>query len=105
MDMGVHCVDLIRYITGLEVTNVAGMIGNQIFSYKVEDAGAILMRLSNGATAYVDANFNIPDDAAVCKLEIYGTKGSFFAEGTVSQEEAEIAILRAADDRLRRFAI
>lgn len=98
MDMGVHCVDLIRYITGLEVTNVAGMIGNQIFSYKVEDAGAILMRLSNGATAYVDANFNIPDDAAVCKLEIYGTKGSFFAEGTVSQEEAGIAILRTADD-------
>ncbi|MBQ0101881.1 MAG: Gfo/Idh/MocA family oxidoreductase [Firmicutes bacterium] len=98
MDMGVHCIDLIRYITGLEVTDVDGMIGNQVFKYGVEDAGAILMRLSNGATAYVDANFNIPDDAAVCKLEIYGTKGSFFAEGTIGQAETGTAILRAADD-------
>ena len=98
MDMGVHCVDLIRFITGLEITEVSGMVGNQVFKYGVEDAGAMLMRLSNGATAYVDANFNIPDDAAVCKLEIYGTKGSFFAEGTIAQDEAGEAILRAADD-------
>lgn len=98
MDMGVHCIDLIRYITGLEVTAVDGMIGNQVFGYAVEDAGAVLMRLSNGATAYVDANFNIPDDAAICKLEIYGTKGSFTAEETVSQDEAGTAVWRIADD-------
>lgn len=97
MDMGIHCVDLIRFITGLEVTAVDGMIGNQVFNYSVEDAGAMLMRLSNGAVAYVDANFNIPDDAAVCKLEFYGTKGSFFAEGTIAQDEAGVAILREAD--------
>lgn len=98
MDMGVHCVDLIRFITGLEITEVSGMVGNQVFVYGVEDAGAMLMRLSNGATAYVDANFNIPDDAAVCKLELYGTKGSFFCEGTIAQDEAGTAILRASDD-------
>ena len=45
------------------------------------------MRMENGAIAYVDANFNIPDDAAVCKLEIYGTEGSIFAEGTIGQVE------------------
>ena len=98
MDMGVHCVDLIRYITGLEVSDVSGMIGNQVFKYGVEDAGSILMRLSNGANAYVDANFNIPDDAAVCKLEFYGTKGSIFAEGTVSQIEGGTATVLRSDD-------
>ncbi len=94
MDMGVHCVDLIRYITGLEVAEAAGICGNQVFKYSVEDAGGVIMRLSNGAIAYVDANFNIPDAAAKCKIEFYGTKGSIFAQGTISQVEGgEIEVL------------
>lgn len=87
MDLGVHSVDLIRYITGLNITESAGFVGNQIFKYSVEDAGGVMMRLENGAIAYVDANFNIPDSAARCKLEFYGTKGSIFAQGTMSQVE------------------
>ncbi len=100
MDLGVHCIDLIRYITGLEVTQAAGLVGNQIFNYSVEDAGGVIMRLSNGAVAYVDAAFNIPDAAAKCKIEFYGTKGSIFAQGTISQVEGgEIEVL-CTDDSL-----
>lgn len=87
MDMGIHCIDLIRYITGLEIAEVKGMVGNQIFKYSVEDAGAAIYKMENGALCYVDANFNIPDAAAKCKIEFYGTKGSIFAEGTISQVE------------------
>ncbi len=98
MDMGVHCVDLIRYITGLEVEEAAGFKGNQVFNYSVEDAGCVIFRLNNGATAYVDANFNIPDAAAKCKIEFYGTKGSIFAQGTISQVEGgEIEVLCTDD--------
>ena len=100
MDMGIHCIDLIRYITGLEITEVCGMTGNQIFKYNAEDAGAAVFRLENGALCYVDANFNIPDAAAKCKLEFYGTKGSIFAEGTISQEEGgriEVLCVENAD--------
>lgn len=100
MDMGVHCVDLIRYITGLEVVEAAGLVGNQVFKYSVEDGGCVICRLENGATMYVDANFNIPDAAAKCKIEFYGTKGSIFAQGTISQVEGgEIEIL-VCDDSL-----
>ncbi len=87
MDMGIHCIDLIRYITGLEVKAVTGMTGNQIFKYNAEDAGAAVFKLENGAMCYVDANFNIPDAAVKCKIEFYGTKGSIVAEGTIAQEE------------------
>lgn len=87
MDMGIHCVDLLQYISGLKATEVTSMSGTQIFNYEIEDGGSIIMKMENGALAYVDANFNIPDDAAVCKLEIYGTEGSVFAEGTISQVE------------------
>lgn len=88
MDMGIHCIDLIRYITGAEFTDVAGIVDNQVFEYNgVEDAGYIVSRLSNGAVAYVGANFNIPDEIAKCALEFYGTAGSLTATGTLSQIE------------------
>lgn len=88
MDMGIHCIDLIRYITGAEFTDVAGIVDNQVFEYNgVEDAGYIVSRLSNGAVAYVGANFNIPDEIAKCALEFYGTAGSITATGTLSQIE------------------
>ena len=98
MDMGVHCIDLIRYISGLEIVEAAGFVGNQIFKYDVEDAGGVIFRLENGAIGYVDANFNIPDAAAKCKLEFYGTKGSIFAQGTLSQEEGGEVEILCADD-------
>lgn len=98
MDMAIHCIDLIRYISGQEVVEAAGLVGNQVFKYNVEDAGGVIMRLSNGAVAYVDANFNIPDAAAKCKMEFYGTKGSIFAQGTVSQVEGgEMEVLCTGD--------
>lgn len=86
-DMGIHCIDILQYISGLKAKEVASISGTQIFSYEVEDAGGLLMRMENGAIAYVDANFNIPDAAAICKLEIYGTEGSITAEGTIAQDE------------------
>ncbi len=86
-DMGIHCIDILQYISGLKAKEIASISGTQIFNYEVEDAGGILMRMENGAIAYVDANFNIPDDGAICKLEIYGTEGSITAEGTIAQDE------------------
>jgi len=88
MDMGIHCIDLICFISGLEVSEVAAFTSNQVFSYEVESAASVIMRMENGALAYVDAAFNIPDDATVCKLEIYGTEGSAVIEGSLGQEES-----------------
>lgn len=85
IDMGVHCIDLIEYITGAKTTKVVGFNETKSFKYDVDDSSNILLKLSNGATAYVDSHFNIPDAAAKCRLEIYGTKGSILAEGTIGQ--------------------
>jgi len=87
MDMGVHCIDLLQYIIGDNVTSVSALIGTKTFEYEVEDSATVLMKFANGAYATVDSNFNIPDNAAECRLEIYGTKGSILASGTISQVE------------------
>ncbi len=87
VDMGIHCIDLLQYISGLKAEAVSCFAQTQTFNYPVDDSAALLMKMNNGSTAYVDANFNIPDDAARCRMEFYGTKGSMLAEGTIGQDE------------------
>lgn len=87
MDMGVHCIDLIEYITGGKTVRTAAFNKTKTFSYNVDDSSSVLIDLDNGVTAFVDSNFNIPDDAAFCRMEFYGTKGSILCEGTIGQVE------------------
>lgn len=88
MDMGIHCIDLLQYLTGLKAEVACGFCGNQIFQYPdTEDAGTVAMKMNNGAMFNVEANFNIPDSVGGCKFEIYGTEGSIISEGTIGQLE------------------
>ena len=98
MDMGIHCIDLLQYISGAKVRSVSALLGTKTFNYDTEDSASVLMEFSNGAYGYVDSNFNIPDDAAECRLEIYGTKGSILAAGTISQAEGGTFNLTLSDN-------
>ncbi len=98
VDMGIHVIDLIHYITGLKAVEVAAFNQTQTFNYDVDDSSNVIMKMDNGAVAYVDSNFNIPDAASVAKLEIYGTKGSIVASGTLAQDEVGTVNILIADD-------
>jgi len=98
MDMGVHCIDLLQYIIDDKVASVSALVGTKTFAYEVEDSATVLMQFKNGAYATVDSNFNIPDNAAECRLELYGTKGSILASGTISQVEGGALHLFLAQD-------
>ena len=100
VDMGIHCIDLLQYITGLKATEVAAFNKTQTFNYEVDDSSTVIMNMDGGAIAMVDSNFNIPDAAAKCKLEIYGTKGSIMASGTISQVEGGDVEVLISDDAL-----
>ena len=100
MDMGVHCIDLIQYLTSSKAIKVACLKATKTFKYEVEDSASILMEMDNGAFCYVDTNFNIPDAAGRGRLEIYGTKGSMLAEGTIGQVEGGKLDVVLSDDRL-----
>lgn len=88
MDMGIHCVDLLQYMTGLTATEVTAFCGNQIFEYPdTEDGATAIMRMTNGALFTVEANFNVSDEFGGCRFDIYGTRGCITAEGTLGQTE------------------
>ena len=98
MDMGIHAIDLLQYISGLEAVECTGFAYNQTFGYSADDSSSVIMKMNNGALAYVDSNFNVPDAAAKCPLEFYGTKGSITAVGTLGQSERGTVELISADD-------
>ena len=77
MDLAIHCVDLIQYVTGSKAKKVAELTGTKTFRYEVDDSGSLLFETENGAYCYVDCNFNIPDAAARCRFEIYGDWGTW----------------------------
>lgn len=87
MDMGVHLIDLIQYITGEKIVSVAAFNDTMTFNYEVEDASALLAKLESGAYVNVNSNFNIPDEAAKWRMEFYGTQGRIICDETIGQVE------------------
>lgn len=87
MDLAVHCMELFHQITGDDIAECKSYFATNSFSYEVEDSAVIIFKSKTGILGHIDVNFNIPDNCAASKLEIYGTEGSIYAEGTLSQEE------------------
>lgn len=87
MDLAVHCMELFTAVTGDTIDKYKAFFATRSFQYEVEDSAVITFKSEGGILGHIDVNFNIPDNAAASRLEIYGTDGSLFAEGTLSQEE------------------
>jgi predicted dehydrogenase len=87
MDMGGHCLDLLEMFFG-HVARVSCFIGNTVHSYRSEDSAVATLFFANGALATVDTFFCIPDAGSKNVLELYGSKGSILAQGTIGQGAA-----------------
>lgn len=84
IDMGNHCIDLLEMFFG-KVKEVQCLTSRIVHKYPVEDTALVNLRFSNGALGIVDNCFSIPDASSENRLEIYGTKGSILAKGTIGQ--------------------
>ncbi len=85
MDMGVHCIDLLQYILGTRAKEVAAFQDTLSFHYSVEDSSTVLIRMENGTHCVVQSNFNIPDEAAKSRIEIFGDRGSLIGSNILGQ--------------------
>ena len=87
IDMGGHCIDLLEMFFG-RITRVSCFINNSVHSYKSEDSATAMLFFETGALATVDTFFCIPDNSSKNVLELYGSKGSVLAKGTIGQAPA-----------------
>ncbi len=84
MDMGSHCIDLLEMFFG-KIKSVNCFINNNVHSYKSEDSAVVSLMFENGAMGSVDTYFCIPDNSSKNILELYGSRGSILAKGTIGQ--------------------
>ena len=87
IDMGGHCIDLLEMFFG-RVVKVSCLINNIIHDYTSEDSATAMLFFENGALGTVDTFFCIPDNSSKNVLELYGSKGSILAKGTIGQGAA-----------------
>lgn len=87
MDMGGHCIDLLEMFFG-PVRRVSCMTDSLIHAYASEDAAVALLDFETGAKGVVDTFFCVPDAGSRNRLELYGSRGSILADGTIGQGEA-----------------
>jgi predicted dehydrogenase len=84
--MATHLYDLLEWFAG-PVARITALTGNLVQRYRSEDASTTLLEFKSGAHATVDCFFCIPDEASRTRLEIYGSQGALFSEGTIGQSQ------------------
>ena len=84
IDMASHLIDLVQYFAG-PIRRVGALVGRQVHPYKSEDSSTLLLETVNGTHATIDCFYCIPDEASRTRLEVYGSTGAIFTEGTVGQ--------------------
>ncbi len=85
MDMGVHCIDLLQYVLGSTVKEVAAFHDTLSFQYEIEDSSTVMLRMENGCQCVVQTNFNVPDDAAKWRFELFGDQGRLLGQNVIGQ--------------------
>ncbi len=85
MDMATHIYDLMMALVG-PVRSVRALVSTQVHGYEVDDSSTTLLEFASGTHATVDCFFGIPDRASFGRLEVYGSRGSVLAEGTIGQD-------------------
>jgi predicted dehydrogenase len=71
-----HQLDIVRFVSGLEVTQVSGQIGSLVAPVEVEDTASASLRYHNGAIGSLFAGAHLAGaEAGGERIELYGREG------------------------------
>jgi 1,5-anhydro-D-fructose reductase (1,5-anhydro-D-mannitol-forming) len=95
MDLAVHDADIVRFLTGDEIVEVAAMSKNSgMGTDRVEDTALAIFRTAGGTLGHIHNVFNTPFNRGA--IEIHGTKGSLYALDNMGQSPEGTLRLRDA---------
>jgi predicted dehydrogenase len=75
-DLGTHAHQLSRFITGLEVTEVAAEMNQIVAGRAIKDNANLLLRFSNGARGTLWASMAAVGNEHGLRIRVYGDRGS-----------------------------
>ena len=74
--LGCHTVDLIRWVTGQEFTEVSAFAGKvHPESFDVDDTNAVSFRLSGGGYGTLLTGYDLPEHPGLGTISVYGSEG------------------------------
>jgi predicted dehydrogenase len=76
-DIGTHAFNLLEYVTGLQVEKLCADINIVVPGRQLDDDGAVLLRLSGGASGVLVATQVATGEENNFRLRVYGEKGGF----------------------------
>ena len=101
-DIGIHCIDTLRYVLGDEVTETLSLLEPKPTEIRTEDSAQISLRFSRGTIGSVYCSYAAPVRRK--NIEIQGTEGSLRAEDfTVGSQTTELVIDLGTETRPGRL--
>jgi 1,5-anhydro-D-fructose reductase (1,5-anhydro-D-mannitol-forming) len=98
-DIGVHCIDTLRFILQDEVVRVSAMASSDERSGTVESAATMILEFSRGTIASVPVSYRAEYRTP---LEIVGDKGVLFADDALNVEHPIEIQLRRGKEVMQR---
>lgn len=77
-DIGTHAFHLVEFMTGLSITEVAAELRTVVPGRTIDDDGAAMFHLANGASGLLSASQVCSGALNDLRIEIYGDAGSIF---------------------------
>ena len=89
MDLGIHCIDLLRFLCG-PVESVAALVETLVDDSPVADTATLLLRMASGAQAVVTSHWTTAnhEPERANGVEICGTEGSIIAAPISAKDSA-----------------
>ncbi len=85
IDLAPHGLDLLQWIVGDSITEVACLMQRKVFDYPVDDGAALIGQFAGGSLLTMNVAYNCPDHFPRRTLELIGTKAMAIARNTMGQ--------------------
>ena len=85
MDLAPHGLDLVHFLTGEPLADIAALTQARVQDYSVDDGAVLIGRTAGGVLAQMHVSYNCPEALPRRRLEVLGTRGQLVAQDTMGQ--------------------
>ncbi|SDD40845.1 Gfo/Idh/MocA family protein [Belnapia rosea] len=85
IDLAPHGLDLVDYLLGEPVEEIAALTQQRVQRYAVDDGAMLIGRTGSGVLVQLHVAYNCPEGLPRRQLEVLGTTGQLLAERTMGQ--------------------
>ncbi len=86
MDLAPHGLDLVDFLLGEPIVDVAALTQRRVQPYEVDDGAVLVGRTRSGVLASLHVGYNYPETLPRRRLEVIGTRGQIVAGNTMGQD-------------------